>query len=388
MVRNARRLDGFRQSTIRAMTERCVAVGGVNLGQGLSRTPPPAGLLEHAAARFAAVDHSYSLAQGDVGLRHAVARKLAAYNGIEVDPEHGIVATIGATGAYNATLMAYLDPGDGLLLPEPFYGYHRTTAELQGIVPQPVRPADPGFRLDREALEAAATDRTRAIVLCTPGNPSGRRMTAEEMETVARFAASRDLLVITDEIYEYIHYGADPHVSPASLESLKDRTITISGLSKTYSVPGWRLGYAAGPAGLIAPVRTAADALSVCAPTPLQQLAVHALELPDSFYAALRDDYRVKRDRVAAAFNAAGLPTNEPEGAYYLLVDCAPLGAPDSYQAAETILTGAGIATIPGEAFHLGRPPYTYVRACFALTETDIGRVEEILDKVDFRLAG
>jgi aminotransferase len=368
------------------MTERCVAVGGVNLGQGLSRTPPPAALLEHAADHFAEVDHSYSLAQGDAAFREAVARKLASYNGVDVDPENGVVATIGATGAYNATLIAHLDPGDGLLLPEPFYGYHRTVAELQGIVPQPVRSAAPGFRLDADVLEAAATDRTRAIVLCTPGNPSGRRITREEIETVARFAESRDLLVITDEIYEHIYYATGSHLSPASFEALAGRTITISGLSKTYSVPGWRLGYAAGPADLMASVRLAADALSVCAPTPLQQLAVRALELPESFYTGMRADYRAKRDRVAAAFRSAGLTTNDPEGAYYLLVDCSPLGFRDGHEAAEFILSTAGIATIPGEAFHMGPAPYPYVRACFAVTETDLGRVEEILEKTDFRL--
>ncbi|MFE4358026.1 MULTISPECIES: pyridoxal phosphate-dependent aminotransferase [unclassified Kitasatospora] len=381
MKPHARRLDGFRQSTIRAMTERCVAVGGINLGQGLSRTPPPDDLLDHATAHFASADHSYSPAHGDAVLRQAVARKLAEYNGVHVDPEHGVVATIGATGAYNAAVLAHLDPGDGLLLPEPFYGYHRTVAEIHGVVPQPVRTDAPGFRIDRAALEAATTDRTRAIVLCTPGNPSGHRMPPDEIEEVARFAADRDLLVITDEIYEHLYYGDEPHRSPASFDLLRDRTITVSGLSKTYSIPGWRLGYAAGPPELIAPLRIAADALSVCAPTPLQQIAARAFTLPDSFYARTRQDYRRKRDRIAAAFRDAGLATNDPEGAYYLLVDGTPLGG-DSGEVAETILSAAGIATIPADAFHLGPAPYPYVRACFALTDADILRVEEHLSEV------
>ncbi|GAA2710221.1 MULTISPECIES: pyridoxal phosphate-dependent aminotransferase [Streptomyces] len=384
MIATARRLHGKQQSLIRAMTERCTAVGGINLGQGLSRMPPPDSLLHTAAAGFATADHSYSLAQGDPALRKAIARKLATYNNIDVDPEDGIVATIGASGAYNAVLLSYLDPGDGILLPEPFYGYHHAAAELYGAVPEPLRLTAPDFHLDAQVLEESATERTRAIVLCTPNNPSGRRLTAEEISAVAAFAERRDLLVITDEIYEYIYYTPEQHLSPAAFDSLKHRTITISGLSKTYSIPGWRLGYAAGPARLIQPVRTAADILSVCAPTPLQQLAEHALELPESFYSAMRQQYRSQRDRIADAFRTAGLAPNQPEGAYYLLIDCSALGVENGHEAADTILTTTGIATIPGEAFHRDVPPHPYVRACFAVSQRDIARAEEALADIDF----
>ncbi|WP_338931465.1 pyridoxal phosphate-dependent aminotransferase [Streptomyces netropsis] len=384
MIANARRLDGKQQSTIRAMTERCVAVGGINLGQGLSRTPPPASLLDTGAAHFKTADHSYSLAQGDPALRKAIARKLTAYNGIDIDPDDGIVATIGASGAYNAVLLAYLNPGDGILLPEPFYGYHRAAAELYGVMPEPIGLTAPEFRLTKQALEASASERTRAIVLCTPNNPSGRRLTADEITAVAQFAEERDLLVITDEIYEYIYYTPGRHLSPAAFAPLTHRTITISGLSKTYSIPGWRIGYAAGPGHLIQPVRTAADILSVCAPTPLQQLAVDALELPEAFYTGMRDQYRTQRDRVASAFRSAGLEPNHPEGAYYLLIDCSSLRVQDGFEAAEAILTTAGVATIPGEAFHHNKPPYTYVRACFAVSQEDISRTEKQLATADF----
>ena len=379
MIRTAERLAGMQQSAIRAMTARCDAVGGINLGQGLCRTPPPPSLLQHASDHVPAVDHSYSPAQGDHQFRTAVARKLATYNGLAVDPETEVVATIGASGAYNAALLAFLNPGDGVLLPDPHYGYHLAAAKLYGLQPQPVPLSAPGLRLERTALDAAITSASRAIVLCTPGNPSGRRLDASELDAVAAVAEKHDLLVITDEIYEHIYYTDVPHLSPATVAGLWHRTITISGLSKTYSVPGWRLGYAVGPAELIESVRIAADTMVVCAPTPLQQLAVSALSLPDSYYRSLRELYQDKRKRLTWAFESAGLTVNDPDGAYYLLVDCSTLGVTDGWAAAAQILDRARVATVPGEAFYLTRPPHPTVRACLSVADEEIDQATEQL---------
>jgi aminotransferase len=370
----ARRIADLRQSAIRTMTARCEEVGGINLGQGLCQIDPPPALLQEATARFPVVSHSYSRAEGDCGLLDALADKLRSHNGILVDPATQIVVTIGASGAFNATLLALLDPGDGVLILEPYYGYHLSAIQLFNLEPQPVRLAAPDFRLDPDVLRSAVTRRTRAIVICTPGNPSGRRFTQEELAAVAAVAHERDLLVITDETYEHIYYSPERHLSPAAVDGLAERTITITSLSKSYSIPGWRLGYLTGPASIVQAVRRVADILSVCAPTPLQQLARRALALPDSYYTDLRAMYDGKRHRLMAAFDAAGLPVRAPEGAYYLFVDCSPLGVRDGWAAAEHLLHQGRIATIPGEAFYLTDPDAPYVRVCFSLRD-------EVLDR-------
>jgi aminotransferase len=378
----ANRTDPLKQSAIRSMTRRCRAVGGINIGQGLCQVPPPPTLIEAAAREFAAADHSYSPAEGDPGLLADLGRKLARDNCIDVDPATQIVVTVGATGALNATLRALLEPGDGVLLVEPYYGYHATSVRLFGMLPQPVRSAGPRFELDEAVLRAAVRPGTRAIVLCTPGNPSGRRLTHAELAAVAAVAERHDLLVITDEIYEYIYYDDRPHVSPAAVDGLAHRTVTLSGFSKTYSIPGWRLGYAAGPVPLVERIRAAADALSVCAPTPLQQVARHALALPEHYYPQLRRLYDGKRRRLTAGFDAAGLRVIAPQGAYYLFVDCTPLGVTDGWAASDLLLERAKVATIAGEAFHLEAPDRPYVRACFSLPDEQLDLAATYLSRL------
>lgn len=381
----ATRVASMSQSVIRSMTQRCRAAGGVNIGQGLCLVEPPAGLLEAAAGDFADVSHSYSPAEGNPGLLEDLSRKLRRDNGINADPARQIVVTVGATGALNATLLALLRPGDGVLLLEPFYGYHLTSVLLADLVPQPVRLIGPGFLLDPSALAAAVRPDTRALIVCTPANPSGHRMTRAELAAIAEVAERHDLLVITDEIYEYIYYGAEPHLSPTTVDGLADRTMTITGFSKSYSIPGWRLGYVTGPAELIAGVRVVADATSVCAPTPLQELARHALALPDSYYRDLRQMYDRKRQRLSAGFMAAGLPVSAPEGAYYLFVDCSLLGFSDGWSASDSLLTEAGVAVIPAEAFYLDPPDNPYVRACFSLPDRALDEAADRLLRVSDR---
>jgi aminotransferase len=382
LTRTATRIDNFSQSPIRAMTQRCEAVGGVNLGQGLCQVSPPLTLLEEGSRRFSHVGHSYSNANGDPDFLQAVGEKLKRYNGIDVQPSEQVIATVGATGAFNATLLAMLNPGDGVVVIEPHYGYHMSAIRLFGLLPQPVRLSMPGFTLEPEALRDAVTDGTRAIVLCTPANPCGRRFTTEELAHVAAVAQERDLVVITDEIYEHIYYTGEGHLSPATVAGLEDRTLTISGLSKSYSIPGWRLGYISGPRELIRRVRVVADCLSVCAPTPLQQIACHALSLPDSYYQELRQMYGGKRRRLTDAFAAAGLAPNHPEGTYYLFVDCSGLSTRDGWSAAEVILEQGGVATIPGEAFYVDPPERPFVRACFSMPDAALDQAADGLRRI------
>lgn len=362
-------MRGLRQSALGAMTVRCGQVGAVNLAQGLSLVPPPASLLAAGARDFERAGHSYSQPEGLAAFREAAADKLNRRGGLSVDPATQVVATVGATGALMATLRALLDAGDGVILFEPFYSYYLSSLALLDLRPEPVRLVGPDFRITGEALRAAVTDRTRAMIICTPNNPTGRRLTAAELEIVSAVAEEHDLLVITDEVYEDIYFDPAPHLAAAAVGNLGERTVTLSSLGKSFSIPGWRLGYASGPEHLIRAVRIAADSLVVCAPTPLQELGARALNLGEDYYRDLRAMYDRKRRSLAEGFAAAGLSPNEPEGSYYLFVDCSRMGVATGAEAAEVLLERALVGTVPGEAFHLNAPDRPYVRACFSLPD-------------------
>jgi aminotransferase len=351
------------------MTVRCQELGALNLAQGLSQVPPPAALLAEGARDFGRLGHSYTPPEGLAVFREAVADKRKRNSGLSVDPATQIVATVGATGALTATLTALLDPGDGVLLFEPFYSYHLSALRVHELRPEPVRLVGPEFEITGETLRAAVSDRTRAMILCTPNNPSGRRLTVPELMAVSAFAEDHDLLVITDETYEDIYFGSTPHVAPADIGDLGRRTVTTSSLGKSFSIPGWRLGYACGPERLISPIRIAADSLVACAPAPLQELGARALRLGDEYHRDLRAMYDRKRRTLADGLRAAGLSPNEPEGSYYLFVDCSRMGVASGVEAAEVLLEKTLVGTVPGEAFYVGRPERPYVRVCFSLPD-------------------
>ncbi|MEU2172472.1 pyridoxal phosphate-dependent aminotransferase [Micromonospora chersina] len=369
MVKVADRLQGQQQSPLRAMTIRCQELGAINLAQGLSQVPPPPALLAEGTRDFEHLGHSYSAPEGLPGFREAVADKLKRHSGLSVDPATQVVATVGATGALMATLTALLDAGDGVLLFEPFYSYHLAALRMLQLSPEPVRLTGPGFETTEAALRAAITDKTRAMILCTPNNPTGRRLTAGELAAVSAVAEEYDLLVITDEVYADIYHGVTPHLAPASVGDLGDRTVTIASLGKTFSIPGWRVGYACGPPELMSRIRLAADALVVCAPVPLQELGIRALRLGDDYYQELRQMYERKRRILADGFMAAGLTPNTPEGSYYLYVDCSPMPVATGTEAAELLLERSLVGTVAGEAFYLDQPDRPYVRVCFSLPD-------------------
>lgn len=375
MVKVASRMRGMRQSVIRAMTERCQELGAINLAQGLCQVPPPATLLAEGTRDFGSIDHSYSPAEGVAVFREAVADKLKRYSGLSVEPATQVVATIGATGALMATLTALLDPGDGVLIFEPFYSYHLSALKVLDLRPEPVRLIAPDFEITEESLRAAITSRTRAMIICTPNNPTGRRFTVAELMTISAVAEEHDLIVVSDEVYEDIYFGPAPHIAPAAVGNLGDRTLTISALSKSFSIPGWRLGYVSGPEPLMDVIRVAADSLVACAPTPLQELGARALRLGDEYYRDLRAMYDAKRRALAGGFAAAGLSPNEPEGSYYLFVDCSRMGVANGAEAAEILLKRSLIGTVPGDAFYLNPPERPYVRVCFSLPDEVIADV-------------
>jgi aminotransferase len=369
MVKVAHRMRGLQQSALGAMTVRCQELGAINLGQGLSQVPPPASLLAEGARDFDDLGHSYSQPEGLAVFREAVAHKLKRCSGLSVEPTTQVVATVGATGALMATLTALLDPGDGVILFEPFYGYYLSSIKMLNLRPEPVRLAGPAFEITEESLRAAITGRTRAMIICTPNNPSGRRLTAAELKIISAVADEHDLLVISDEVYEDIYFGSAPHLAAATVGNLGERTVTLGSLGKSFSIPGWRLGYVCGPEQLIGAIRIAADSLVVCAPAPLQELGARALNLGEDYYHDLRAMYDRKRRTLAAGFAAAGLSPNEPEGAYYLFVDCSRLGVATGAEAAEVLLENCLVGTVPGEAFYLDPPDRPYLRACFSLPD-------------------
>lgn len=364
--KTARRLLGLVQSDIRRMTRECERVGGINLGQGICDLPTPPLVAQGAIDAIRARKSTYSFAEGVIELREAIATKLVRENGLRADPRSEIVVTVGATGAFAAAVHALLDPGDGILLLEPYYGYHLNTAVVAGLEPQFLALEAPAFRLDETRLRAALRPNTRAIVLCTPSNPSGRMFTRGELEALDRVARDADLLVITDEIYESIRYDGREHVSPASVGALFERTVSILGLSKTFSITGWRLGYAVAPEPMARAIALVHDLFYVCAPTPLQHGVAKGFEAPASFFEALRSDYATKRARTCDALADAGLAPIVPEGAYYVLADVTRLGFATSREAAMHVLERTGVATVPGSSFFTGALGETLVRVCYA----------------------
>lgn len=367
----SRRLGGLVQSDIRAMTRAAEAVGAINLGQGICDLPTPPWVRDAAIAAVRDSRSVYTYPEGLLELREAIAAKLARENGIQADPAGEIVVTTGSAGAFTCVLHALLDPGDGILLLEPFYGYHRNAALLAGVEVATCRLEAPGFRLDAAAVEAALRPNTRAIVLCTPSNPSGRMFSREELLPLADLARRRGLWVVTDEIYEYIRYDGREHVSPATVGDLGERTVTIMGLSKTFSITGWRLGYAVAPAAVARAMTLVHDLFYICAPTPLQHGVAAGFQAPASFFEDMRADYARKRELMLNALVSAGLDPIAPEGAYYVLADNRRLGRATAREAALELLEKARVASVPGSAFH-EQGGEDLLRFCYAKQDADL----------------
>lgn len=386
--RSAQRLQGLVQSDIRRMTRECERVGGLNLGQGICDLPTPPLVASGAIRAIEARQSTYSYPEGTLELRTKIASKLERENGIVAAPgaagqDSEIVVTVGATGAFTATIHALLDPGDGILLFEPYYGYHLNAAILAGLEPHYLELEPPGFELDEQRLRAACRPNTRAVVVCTPSNPSGKMFTRAELEGLARVARERDLLVITDEIYESIRYDGREHVSPATVADLGPRTVTIMGLSKTFSITGWRLGYAVAPPELARPIALLNDLFYVCAPTPLQHGVAAGFDAPASFFTELAQDYARKRDVLCDALDAAGMNPIRPEGAYYVLADVGHWGLDSARDAALELLARCGVAAVPGSAFYRGATGERLLRFCYALEQDVVAEAARRLRGLD-----
>jgi aminotransferase len=376
----------FVQSEIRAMNGACAAVNGINMAQGVCDTDPPHPVVEGAIEAIRSGHNIYSRLEGVLALRQAIAQKLATFNGLHVDPEREVLVTTGATGAMHSALLALLDPGDECLVLEPFYGYHISTLASQRIVPVIVPMHAPDWALDMDRLNAAVTPRTRAIILNSPGNPSGKVFTRSELESLAEFAIEHDLFVLTDEMYEYFLYDGARHISIASLPRMADRTITISGFSKTFSVTGWRLGYLAAKPQWAEAIGNFHDLTYICAPSPLQHgAAAGLLRLPASFYTDMAAEYQAKRDMVCASLTRAGLTPSVPNGAYYILADASRVPGDTAKLKARRLLADIGVATVAGSAF-FGKDSNGHnrgenlLRFCYAKKQEELDEACQRLD--------
>jgi aminotransferase len=356
------------QSEIRAMSVECDLVHGINLAQGVCDTEVPTPVADAAITAIRDGQNIYTRADGIAKLRVAISRKMASYNHLNCDPETGIVVTSGATGAFHAACMALFNPGDEVILFEPFYGYHRNTLQSVGASPVAVALDAPKWNLDFDRLKKSITAKTRAIVINTPCNPSGKVFTRKELEGIAALAQQHDLFVITDEIYEYFLCGDAEHISMASLPGMAERTITISGFSKTFSITGWRLGYLVADPRWIPAIGYFHDLTYVCAPSPLQHGAAAGLvELGDEFYRGLAVEYEQKRDQLVDALSAAGLTPAIPDGAYYILADSSRIPGKTAREKARTLLARCGVAAVAGSAFFgEGRDGENLLRFCYA----------------------
>jgi len=362
-----------RTSPIRSMTIACAEAGGINLAQGVCDTPVPEVVRRAAQDAIEQGCNTYTRADGLPELRRALAAKMRRDDGLDYDPDGEIVVTSGATGAFYVAAQALLAPGDEVVLFEPYYGYHRNTLEAHGVRPVYVTLAAPDFAFDPAALAAAVGPRTRALVVNTPGNPSGKVWTRAELEALGEIARERDLYVFTDEVYEHFVFDGAVHVSPASLPGLRERTITMNALSKTFAITGWRIGWVAAPAALAEQFAHWHDLVYVCAPAPFQLACARGLEkLDPEYYAAIGAEYRRKRDQLCAALAAAGLPPTVPQGSYFALADVSRLPGATGDARAMALLERAGVASVPGTAFWRDGEAHRLARFCFGKTEADL----------------
>ena len=361
------------QSEIRAMSVACDAVGGVNLAQGVCDTEVPEVVAEGAIAAIRAGLNIYTRLDGIARLRRAIAENVQRALGITIDPEREVLVTNGATGAFHAAAMALLNPGDEVLVFEPFYGYHVSTLKSLRVVPVLVALEAPDWRLDLDAVRAAITPRTRAVLVNTPANPCGKVFTRKELEGLAEIAQEFELFCLTDEIYEHFVYGGAKHLSPAAIPGMRERTILMSGFSKTFSVTGWRVGYLIADARWVGSIGYFHDLTYVCAPAPLQQGCADGVErLGAEFYAGLAREHEAKRTMIVDALRAAGMTPYVPDGAYYVLASAANLPGTTAAEKARALLAKTGVASVAGSAFFRPGMGEDLLRFCFAKKDKDL----------------
>ena len=386
--RLSQKASSFTESVIREMTRLAQKHGAVNLSQGFPDFAAPLSIKQAACDAILADINQYAVTWGAKPLREAIAADFTARHGVPVVPDEQITVCCGSTEAMMATMMAIVDPGDEVIVFEPYYENYGPDAILSGATPRFVRlrepgPGHPDWYYDSEELAAAFSNRTRAIIINTPNNPTGKIFRRSELEEIAALCRKWDAIAVTDEIYDHILYDGETHVAMASLEGMRERTVTINSVSKTFSVTGWRVGWTVAPADLTNGIRKVHDFLTVGAAAPLQAAAASALALPATYYADLAAGYSRRRDRLMDILESSGFICYKPRGAYYIMTDISGFGFSDDVAFARYLVADVGVAAVPGSSFYrdaaTGR---TKLRFCFCKKDETLAAAEERLQKI------
>ena len=379
----------FTESVIREMTRLAQIHKAINLAQGMPDFEAPAEIKEAACQAIMGGINQYAITWGAKVFRDAIAAKAKSRWGLEVDPERQITVTCGSTEAMIASLLAVINPGDEVVIFEPFYENYGPDTILSGATPRFVTLHAPDWHFDPRELESAFNNRTRAIIINTPNNPTGKVFSREELQFIAGLCQKWDVLAITDEIYEHIVYDGQVHRAMATLDGMQDRTITINALSKTYSVTGWRVGYVIASPELTQGIRKVHDFLTVGAPAPLQEAGARALELPEQYYTDLAASYQRGRDLLLMALRDANFHCSTPQGAYYIMADFGGLSLLNDRDFTHYLVRDIGVAVVPGSSFF--REPEKgsrYVRLCFCKKDSTLQSAAERLQKISRQSGG
>ena len=384
-MRVSKRTKYYQESVIREMTRLAIEHDAINLSQGFPDFDPPEEVLRAAHEAIASGHNQYSPTWGVLDLRIKLAEHYRNKLGWDVDAEEHVTVTCGVTEAINVAMFALLDPGDEIIIIEPAHENFVPSALLAGARPVPVPLTDKNFRLDVDMLKKSLSENTRALMLNTPHNPSGRVFNADEMLAISDLIINNNLVLITDEIYDRILYDGLIHVCPGSIEALRERTVTLGGMSKTFAMTGWRLGYIIASTNLMKAMRPVHDYLTVCAPTPLQMAAVTALNLPQEYYDDMLVDYHNRRDKMMSVLNTIGFRAQKPEGAYYVLADYSNVPSKhskkDSKSFAVWMTEKLRVAVVPGEVFYT-IPGYGYKTVRFAFPK-QLSTLQAAADRMD-----
>ena len=373
----------FTESVIREMTRLAMEHGAINLSQGFPDFAAPEVLKQAASDAIFADVNQYAITWGSKSFRDAIVYKTKKFLGIDIDPEREITVSCGSTEAMIDVLLAVINPGDEVIVFEPFYENYGPDAIISGATPRYVQLRRPDWSFDEKELAAAFNKNTKAIIINTPNNPTGKVFSREELQVIAGLCRQWDVLAITDEIYEHIIYDGAKHISPITLDGMRERTIVVNGMSKTFSVTGWRVGYIIAPPGITGAIRKMHDFVTVGAPAPLQEAGAVALRLPDSYYIDLAKHYQERRGRVMKMLNEAGLNPMLPKGAYYIMCDIGKWGYPNDVEFAKFMVKDVGVATVPGSSFFSDpKSGKDIIRFTFCKKEETLRAAEERLTKL------
>ncbi len=389
--RVSRKASLFTESVIREMTREALKHGAVNLSQGFPDFAAPADIKRVAMQAIADDLNQYAITWGAKDFREAIASKTKWYLGLEIDPETEITVTCGSTEGMIAAMMATVDPGQEVVVFEPFYENYAPDAILSDARPRYVPLRAPDWSFDRDELRSAFNEKTRAIIICNPNNPTGKVFTQDEMEFIAGLCQEFDALCFTDEIYEHIIYprpGAEiKHISMAQLPGMRERTVIVNSMSKTYSVTGWRVGYCLAPAEITSGIRKVHDFLTVGAAAPLQAAGAYALSLPMEYYEKLQAEYQARRDLILPPLEAAGFRSFVPDGAYYVMTDISGFGFANDIEFTRTLIREIGVACVPGSSFYsVAERGSQQVRFCFCKKDETLNQAAERLSKLRSRI--